>query len=287
MAGYVGEFRDDARKDASAAEVEQAIAGGESPERAKIAVWVDTEENGCNTASAACIEKVARQAELEFEAISSAEIATGKLVNGHFAALAIGGGELAAVSALGPEGFKAIQEFCRGGGGYVGFCLGALLAGTDHVRLCETRFVADPALSGCFDGPFCEHHDFGNPEDRTWMICGRADMQWNDSVQLPMPLDMMVSHPPAMELSGDSDAVRVLARFGKCDNVDWYPHGPKCPMTAEVFHAAVEGSLSGKVAVASTGANIIITAAHPEMSSGIDNEELTKAMLRRAAGLNP
>mmetsp|Transcript_34336 Transcript_34336/g.69390 ORF Transcript_34336/g.69390 Transcript_34336/m.69390 type:complete len:279 (-) Transcript_34336:132-968(-) len=273
-------------QDASAVVVEEVAARDTSADRTKIAVWVDTESNGCNTASAACIQKLAREAELEVETVCSADIASGKLVDGRFAALAIGGGELAAVRALGPEGFKAIQGFCHGGGGYTGFCLGAYLAGTDYLHLCETKFVHDPVLSGCFDGPFCEHHDFGNPADRTWMICGQADMQWIDDVELPRPVDMMVSHPPAMELTGDSDAVCVLARFGKCDDVEWYPHGPKCPMTASLFHAAVKNSLSGKVAVASTRSNIIITAAHPEMSNGTENEELTKVMLRRAAGLH-
>lgn len=257
--------------------------------RAKVAVWSDTESNGCNTASAACIQKLADKAGLNALPVSSAAIAAGALVEGSFAVLAVGGGELAAVGALGTEGFEAIREFCRRGGGYVGFCLGAYLAGADYLQLCETMFVKDHVLSGCFDGPFCDHHDFGNPEDRTWMVSGQADLQWNEieTVTIPKPMEMMVSHPPAMELTGAGDGVdrvKVLARFGKCKKVEWYPHGPKCPMTDEQFHTAVEASLSGKVAIASAG-RTIITAAHPEMSSGTENEELTKAMLLHAAGL--
>jgi hypothetical protein len=269
--------------------VEEVIAASaQDNRRAKIAVWVDTEINGCNTASAACIQKLANKAELHAVPVSSADIASGALVDGSFSALAIGGGELAAVRALGSEGFEAIREFCRGGKGYVGFCLGAHLAGRDLLHLCETTCVKDLVLSGCFDGSFCDHHDFGNPEDRTWMISGAADLLWNEAedAQLPKPVEMMVSHPPAMELTGDSDAVKVLARFGECKKVEWYAHGPKCPLTDEQFQNAVETSLSGKVAFASTG-RIIIAAAHPEMSGGTDNEELTKAMLLHAVGAFP
>lgn len=265
--------------------VKDVCAESQGSHRAKIAVWTDTESNGCNTASAACIQKLAANAELNALPVCSADIAAGALVEGSFAALAVGGGELAAVGALGTEGFDAIREFCRRGGGYVGFCLGAYLAGTDYLHLCETMFVKDQVLTGCFDGAFCDHHDFGNPEDRTWMVCGQADLQWNetDSVMLPKPLEMMVSHPPVMDLTGNGDGVEVLARFGKCRKMEWYPHGPKCPLTDEQFQTAVDTSVSGKVAIASAG-HTIITAAHPEMSGGTENEELTKAMLLHAVG---
>lgn len=262
----------------------------------KLALWWDTEEHGCNQASASCVEKVAVENEFEVTRISSCEIAQGKLSASAFHCFCMGGGELSARQALGPRGYHAIRAFVAGGGGYVGFCLGALMACDEDFHIVNLANIGDGGgangglLSGCLDGSFCDHHKFGDPEDRTWMVSGYAKLAWvvdTTVVEAEVPLscdsvpaddgaimgaerqsprrenapeagarpeNVLVSHPPVFRRGGvapENTEVDVLATFaGDQTAIEFVPLGPKCPITEERFRGALVG-MCGQIAVAS------------------------------------
>ena len=173
-----------------------------------VAVWFDTQANGCNTGSASCIERIIAGSiqGASIIRVSCAEIAAGILQRARPAALVVGGGELSCIPALGEAGLALIREFVLGGGGYCGFCLGALISGRGYAELLpiEADVEADRRVfGGCEEGEFQDQHDFGNPADVTWMVLGKADIDWGaaaDDGVATLPHQMMVSHPPIIHL---------------------------------------------------------------------------------------
>mmetsp|Transcript_89968 Transcript_89968/g.226275 ORF Transcript_89968/g.226275 Transcript_89968/m.226275 type:complete len:285 (-) Transcript_89968:2-856(-) len=278
----------------------------------KLALWWDTEDHGCNQASAHCVEKVAIEKGFEVTKLSSREIAEGKLGTSAFHCFCMGGGELSARQALGLAGFSAIRTFVAGGGGYVGFCLGALMACEKDLHIVNLALMSDGAVfTGCFDDSFCEHHNFGDPEDRTWMVSGHAKLVWSDGAPADdgtvidegqssqgsalevdaRPENVCVSHPPVLTLGSiapENTGVDILATFaGDQSGIEFLPFGPKCPLTEEQFQSALE-SMHGQIAVASGKhgcGRVFVTSTHPEMTSGAESAALVAHMLERASSI--
>ncbi len=79
-----------------------------------------------------------------------------------------GGDAIEAAQALGAKGLKAIREFVKNGGGYVGFCAGAFLA-DKTVDNPETIAGLGIIPIGTYDYPLDNNHGHG---DMTWIDWG-------------------------------------------------------------------------------------------------------------------
>jgi glutamine amidotransferase-like uncharacterized protein len=80
--------------------------------------------------------------------VSAAEIRSGQLVKFHVVVVP-GGSAKAKASALGPNGKRAMVEFVRQGGGYIGICAGAFLASAgrdDYLGMLGTPLVSRERL---------------------------------------------------------------------------------------------------------------------------------------------